>query len=160
VTSQPHDGNGPRKLRPQPICQAGSAGHGLTAGCTAKATNGTPGSEPGRARLRIFVCGSCSTAEVVPWSGQAPDCGHPECADALARCTAPHQLDSRRFHGQVNFIMIERHLWDRYNKAFDEASLRSDADCPAQVARAGSPRPASSCQDEVTQASARTRQGP
>ena len=144
MTSQPHDGNGPRGPRPQPIRQAELADHGLAAGCTAKATNGTLGSEPGRARLRIFVCGSCSTAEVVPWCGQAPDCGHPECADALARCAAPHQFDSRHFHGQVNVIMIERHLWDRYNKAIDEASSR----------------PASSCQDEVTQANARTRQGP
>ena len=58
-------------------------------------------------------------------------CGHSECAEALARCAAPHQLDSRHFHGQVNVIMIERHLWDRYNKAIDEASSR----------------PASSCQD-------------
>jgi hypothetical protein len=88
-------------------------------------------------RLRIFVCGSCSTAEVVPWCGQAPDCGHPGCADALARCAAPHQLDSRRFHGQVNVIMIERHLWDRYNKAIDEASLRSDANWPAPASGAG-----------------------
>jgi hypothetical protein len=63
------------------------------------------------------VCGSCSTAEVVPWFGQNPDCGHPECADALARCAAPHRLDGRRFHGQVNIIMIEPHLWDRYDKA-------------------------------------------
>ncbi len=144
MTSQPHDGNGPREPRPQPIRQAEPPGHGLAAGCIAKATNGTLASEPGRARLRIFVCGSCSTAEVVPWCGQAPDCGHPECTDALARCAAPHQLDSRHFHGQVNVIMIERHLWDRYNKAIDEASSR----------------PASSCQDEVTQANARTRQGP
>jgi hypothetical protein len=54
---------------------------------------------------------------VVPWFGQNPDCGHPECADALARCAAPHRLDGRRFHGQVNIIMIEPHLWDRYDKA-------------------------------------------
>jgi len=124
VTSPPHEGNGPRELRPQPRRQAGPAGHGLTltAGCTAKATNGTPGTEAGRARLRIFVCGWCSTAEVVPWCGQAPDCGDPECTDALARCAAPHRLDGPRFHGQVIVIMIERHLWDRYDKAADEAS--------------------------------------
>jgi hypothetical protein len=144
VTSQPHDGNGPRALHPQPIRQAEPADHGPAAGCTAKATNGTPESEPGRARLRIFFCGSCSTAEVVPWCGQAPDCGHHECADAMVRCAASHQLDSRHFHGQVNVIMIERYLWDRYNRAIDELSSR----------------PASSCQDEVTQANARTRPGP
>ena len=28
----------------------------------------------------------------------------------------------RRFHGQVNVIMIDRHLWDRYDQAADEAS--------------------------------------
>jgi hypothetical protein len=122
VTSQPHDGPGPRAPRPQPIRQAEPADHGLAAGCTAKATNGTPVSEPGRARLRIFVCGSCSTAEVVPWCGQAPDCGHPGCADALARCAAPHQLDGRRFHGPVNVILIEKHLWDGYDQAADQAS--------------------------------------
>jgi hypothetical protein len=49
-------------------------------------------------------------------------CGHPECADALARCAAPHRIDGRRFHGQVNVIMIEPHLWDRYDKSADEAS--------------------------------------
>lgn len=75
-----------------------------------------------RKRLRIFVCGSCSTAEVVPWCGQALDCGHPDCADALARHAAPHRLDARRFHGPVSFVIIERHLWDRYGEALDEAS--------------------------------------
>jgi len=40
----------------------------------------------------------------------------------LARCAAPHRLDGPRFHGQVIVIMIERHLWDRYDKAADEAS--------------------------------------
>lgn len=86
------------------------------------AGEGPPGTEPSRARLRIFVCGSCSTAEVVPWCGQAPDCGHPECIDALVRCAAPHRLDERGFHGQVNVIMIDRHLWNGYDQAADEAS--------------------------------------
>jgi hypothetical protein len=36
----------------------------------------------------VFVCGSCSTAEVVKWCGQNLDCRHPECAAALARCAA------------------------------------------------------------------------
>jgi hypothetical protein len=57
---------------------------------------------------------------VVPWRGQSPDCGHPECADALARCAAPHWLDGRRFHGQVNVIMIEPQLWDLFGKAWVE----------------------------------------
>lgn len=77
----------------------------------------TPASEPGNARLRIFVCDSCSTAEVVPWCGQAPDCGHPACADALARCAARHQLDGRRFHGPVSVILIDSHLWDGHDQA-------------------------------------------
>jgi hypothetical protein len=81
----------------------------------------TPASEPGNARLRIFVCGSCSTAEVVPWCGQAPDCEHPACADALARCAARHQLDGRRFHGLVSVIMIDSHLWDGRDQAADKA---------------------------------------
>ena len=76
---------------------------------------------PGNARLRIFVCGHCSTAEVVPWCGQAPDCGHPACADALARCAARHQLDGRRFHGPVSVILIDSHLWDGHDQAADKA---------------------------------------
>jgi len=96
-----------------------------------QATNSTPGNEPGKARLRIFVCGSCSTAEVVPWCGQNPDCGHPECADALARYAAPHRLDGRCFHGQVNVIMIEPHLWNRY----DNATVETDTGIrPARAA--------------------------
>jgi hypothetical protein len=76
----------------------------------------TPASEPSNARLRIFVCGSCSTAEVVPWCGQAPDCGHPACTDALARCAARHQLEGQRFHGPVSVIMIDSHLWDGHDQ--------------------------------------------
>jgi len=80
-----------------------------------------PTSEPGNARLRIFICGHCSTAEVVSWCGQAPDCGHPACAAALARCASRHQLDDRRFHGPVSVILIEKHLWDGYDQAADKA---------------------------------------
>jgi hypothetical protein len=83
---------------------------------------GPPDRRLSSARLRVFVCNFCSTAEVVPWCGQNPDCGHPECTEALARYAAPHQLDGRRFHGQVNVIMIDRHLWDRYDKAAGEAT--------------------------------------
>lgn len=79
------------------------------------------GQPAGNSRLRVFVCGSCLTAEVVPWCGQALDCEHAECADALERCAAPHRLDERRFHGPVSFIIIERHLWDRYGETSDEA---------------------------------------
>jgi hypothetical protein len=68
------------------------------------------------ARLRVFVCNFCSTAEVVPWCGQNPNCGHPECTEALARRAAPHRLDDRRFHGQVNILIVERQLWDRYQE--------------------------------------------
>jgi hypothetical protein len=79
--------------------------------------------ETSKARLRVFVCNFCSTAEVVPWCGQNPDCGHPECTEALARCAAPHRVDDRRFHGQVNVAIIERQLWDRYEEvASEEAS--------------------------------------
>lgn len=40
------------------------------------------------ARLRVFFCNFCFTAEVVPWCGQDPNCGHPECAEALESCAA------------------------------------------------------------------------
>jgi hypothetical protein len=62
----------------------------------------------------------CSNAEVVPWCGQNPDCGHPECTEALATCAARHRLDDRRFHGQVNVAIIERQLWERYEEVIAE----------------------------------------
>jgi hypothetical protein len=74
------------------------------------------GKGPSEAKLRVFVCNFCSTAEVVPWCGQSPSCGHPECAEALAECIGPHRVDDRRFHGQVNVAIVERHLWDRYKE--------------------------------------------
>ncbi len=43
------------------------------------------------------------------------------CADALARCAVPHQLDGRRLHGPVSVIMIEKHLRDGYDQAADKA---------------------------------------
>ena len=82
--------------------------------------SGKPVSGPSSARLRVFVCNFCSTAEVVPWCGQNPDCGHPECAEALAEYAASHRVDDRRFHGQVNVVIVERHLWDRYEEMVAE----------------------------------------
>jgi len=85
--------------------------------------SGKPGSEPSKVRMRVFVDSFCSTTEMVPWCGQNPNCGHPECAEALAECAASHRVDDRRFHGQVNVAMIERHLWDRYaEEVAEEAS--------------------------------------
>jgi hypothetical protein len=66
------------------------------------------------ARVRVFICHECGIAEPVPWCGQSQDCGHPGCIDALERCVAPHRVDGRHFHGQVNVAIIERHLWARY----------------------------------------------
>lgn len=106
----PHDDKGRRAETARPARPARRS---------PKATS-APG-EPGKARLRIFVCGSCSTTEVVPWCGQAPDCGHPACTDALARCAARHQLDGRRFHGPVTVIMIDSHLWYGHDQAADKA---------------------------------------
>jgi len=122
MTRPLRDDSRPCGLRAAPTDQARPAGHALTAGRAATTANGSPDTEPGSERLRIFVCGHCSTAEVVPWCGQAPDCGHPECADALARCAAPHQLDARRFHGPVNLILIDSNLWDGHDRAASEAS--------------------------------------
>jgi hypothetical protein len=85
-----------------------------------KATIGKPGKEANKTRLRVFFCSFCSTAEMVPWCGQNPDCGHPECTEALARCAALHRLDDRRFHGQVNVAIIERQLWERYEDVVAE----------------------------------------
>lgn len=76
--------------------------------------------ERSNARLRVFVCNFCSTTEVVPWCGQDPNCGHPECTEALARCAATHRLDDRRFHGQVNVAIIDWQLWDLYEDVVAE----------------------------------------
>jgi hypothetical protein len=78
-----------------------------------------------KATLRVFVCNACSTAEVVPWCGQNPDCGHPECTEALANYAAAHRVDDRRFHGQVNVAIVERHLWDRYKETVAVEPRRS-----------------------------------
>ena len=123
MASPPHDDSRPAALTAgnQERRRAKSTRPARPARRPSKATS-TSASEPGSARLRIFACGHCSTAEVVPWCGQAPDCGHRGCADALARCAAPHQLDGRRFHGPVNVILIDSHLWDDYDQAADEAS--------------------------------------
>ena len=66
------------------------------------------------ARLRVFVCHFCSTAKVVPWCGQNPNCGHPECAVALESCAAMHRIDDRRFHGPVGLMEVTQRLWDSY----------------------------------------------
>lgn len=94
-----------------------TATHARLARCTSKAIQDNPGSERGKSMLRVFVCSLCSTAEIVPWCGLNPNCGHPDCTEALARCAAPHRLDDRRFHGQVNVTIIERHLWNLYKQA-------------------------------------------
>jgi hypothetical protein len=111
MASLPHDASRPTAHVPRPARPVRRP---------SKATS-MPASEPGNARLRIFVCGRCSTAEVVPWCGQAPDCGHPACTDALARCAARHQLDGRRFHRPVSVILIDSHLWDGHDQAADKA---------------------------------------
>lgn len=69
------------------------------------------------ARLRVFFCNFCFTAEVVPWCGQDPNCGHPECAEALESCAAMHRLDDRRFHGPVGLIEVSQRLWNNYGAA-------------------------------------------
>lgn len=72
-----------------------------------------PDEEASQARLRVFICHECGTAEPVPWCGQRPVCGHPDCIDALERCAAAHRdpSDPRRFHGPVNLAQIDEHLY-------------------------------------------------
>ena len=81
-----------------------------------------PGSRPdslsgkptGAARLRVFICHECGTAEPVAWCGQSPNCGYPECTDALAKCATRHRVDDRHFRGRVNVVIVGRRLWNRY----------------------------------------------
>jgi hypothetical protein len=65
----------------------------------------------------VFVCNFCSTAEAVPWCGQNPNCGHPECAEALENCASPHRIDDRCFHGPVSLMEVSQRLWDSYRAA-------------------------------------------
>jgi hypothetical protein len=69
--------------------------------------------ETTKARLRVFVCNFCSTAEVVPWCEQLY-CDHTSCTEELEKLAAKHRLTSGRFHGPVNLTVIEKHLWDNY----------------------------------------------
>lgn len=56
-------------------------------------------------------------------AGQNPNCGRPECGEALKRCADSHRVDERRFHGPVNVAIIERRVWERYaGKVAEEAS--------------------------------------
>jgi hypothetical protein len=47
--------------------------------------------------------------------------------DALERYAAPHRVDDRRFHGQVNVAIVERQLWDRCE---GEAAEAVQPGCP------------------------------
>jgi hypothetical protein len=76
---------------------------------------GDRGKDTSEARLRVFVCNFCSTAEVVLWCGQNPNCGHPECTEALEKCAALHRIDDRRFHGPVGLMEVSQRLWDNYS---------------------------------------------
>jgi hypothetical protein len=62
--------------------------------------------------------------ELLKWDSEretAGYCGHPGCIDALERCAASHLVDDRHFHGRVNVVIADRHLWDRYER---EAACR------------------------------------
>jgi hypothetical protein len=61
----------------------------------------------------VFICHEYGTTEPVSWCGQSPDCGHPNCIDALERCAAAHRdpSDPRRFHGPVNLAQIDELLY-------------------------------------------------
>jgi hypothetical protein len=73
----------------------------------------------GKARLRVFICHKCGTAEQVPWCGQRPNCGHPHCVAALEKCAAAHRdpADPRRFHGPVSLAQIDERLYSATDEA-------------------------------------------
>jgi hypothetical protein len=72
-----------------------------------------PDKETTKAKLRVFVCNFCSTAEVVPWCEQLY-CDHIACTEELEKVAAKHRFTSGRFHGPVNLTIVEKHLWDNY----------------------------------------------
>ena len=96
------------------------------------AAHGLAGKGTSEARLRVLVCNFCSTAEVVTWCGQNPNCGHRECAEALESCAALHRIDDRRFHGPVGLMEVSQRLWDNYGAAGAEAARLA---CPSRCAR-------------------------
>jgi hypothetical protein len=63
--------------------------------------------------VRVFICHKCGTAELVPWCGKRPNCGHPDCTGALEECAAAHRDPSapRRFHGPVTLAQIDEDLY-------------------------------------------------
>jgi hypothetical protein len=66
---------------------------------------GDPRPTPGQ----LTLPGMPSPAEVV--GGQATLPGL-----EFHTADGPHRVDDRRFHGQVNVAIVERHLWDRYKE--------------------------------------------
>lgn len=73
----------------------------------------------GEARVRVFICHKCGTAERVPWCGQRPNCGHPGCIGALEECATAHRdpSDPRRFHGPVTLAQIDEVLYSVTDEA-------------------------------------------
>jgi predicted ATP-dependent serine protease len=82
---------------------------------TARAPRGATG----KARVRVFICHKCRTAEQVPWCGQRPNCGHPDCIAALEECASTNRdpSDSQRFHGPVTLAQIDEVLYSVTDEA-------------------------------------------
>lgn len=76
---------------------------------TSRASRGATG----EARVRVFICHKCGTTGRVPWCGQRPNCGHPDCIAALEECAVAHRApsDPRRFHEPVTLVQIDEHLY-------------------------------------------------
>jgi hypothetical protein len=82
---------------------------------TARAPRGATG----KVRVRVFICDKCRTAERVPWCGQRPNCGHPDCIAALEECASTHRdpSDLQRFHGPVTLAQIDEVLYSVTDEA-------------------------------------------
>lgn len=72
-----------------------------------------------KARVRVFICHECGTAERVRWCGQRPNCGHPDCIAALEEWAATHRApsDRQRFHGPVTLAQIDEVLYSVTDEA-------------------------------------------
>jgi predicted ATP-dependent serine protease len=79
-------------------------------------TSRAPRCATGTARVRVFICHKCGTAERVPWCGQRPNCGHPDCIAALEECAAVHR-DLSGFHGPVTLAQIDEVLYSVTDEA-------------------------------------------
>lgn len=71
-------------------------------------------------RIRLLVCSRCETVEPIEWCATEPaadpECGHPQCAEALQYRVIPHTVpvaDGRVYHSNLVLADVSAAEWDR-----------------------------------------------